>query len=357
MILERFKMNAAKTRKNQGGFSLVELAVALTAIGLLMGGTLFIVKTTQHQLSIKDTRAKMEKIADHLSNYAQLHDRLPCPASPFRQNKSDVSGTQAVHFGDERVYTAANVTDIEQAADCYDNGVDSHGIVPYRALGLDENYARDAWGRYFTYVVSPVSARYNYINAADTTINRNVEHYVSTSTQRNSLTPKYRFCHGMPNTPDAVGGANVTLDDSDDFQYNNLPAASFAYRRDSAPETVMAANNPDIAFSNDYQAGGADPHPHTRRVAFALISHGTNGLGSYFGNETANKFDNGALAGRPSEQANAAEPAPLNPNNILSLEFADGPTAAAAQLFDDIVMVKTQDQIFGRIGGQSCVTP
>lgn len=349
------KMNKVQNNKSQSGFSLVELSIAMICIGLLMAGTLFIVNTTKHRLYLKDTRDKMNKIADHLSNYAQLHNRLPCPASGIRQNYSDGTDTRAAHFGDERAYVAGNVADLFKQGDCFDNGVNSRGIVPYRALGLDEGYARDAWGRYFTYVVSPVSARYNTFDLNPNQIHRAASWYLDAN-PRFSQWPKFNFCHGVPGVPqpDGTGPDINTATQANDIQYNNQPAGSFAYNRGSANVNVMSA---DRTYTHDYVNGGANPQPHTRRIAFALISHGPKGQGSYLGNETNNKLDPGyfGINPRPSESTNANIPAGA-PNNVVSIEFADG-NAAPALLFDDLVMVKTQDQIFGRLGGQSCVTP
>jgi type II secretory pathway pseudopilin PulG len=349
-----------KDMQNQAGFSLVEVAIAMICIGLLLSGTLLITNAISEARKQYDTKAKMAVIADHLSFYAQTHNRLPCPASPIRDNYSSGAVNRAAYFGDERKFVGS-ANDINRAADCFSNTTDSHGIVPYRTLGLTEDFATDAWGRYFTYVVSPVSARYNYLNPADTTLNLNVVHNV-TSTQEEALAPKLRFCHGMTNIPQSGGAGAPAPSNSaaDDIQFSSLigiAAPTFPYARGEQQETVLAANIPDRLFANDYQQGtlGTD-NPHTIRPAYALISHGDNGFGAYYGNETINKKP---LVGiRTSEAANARDGIAAGvANSVFLIDYADGAGAAAAALFDDIVLMETQDQVFARKGGQSCVTP
>lgn len=345
-----------KRQQRQAGFSLVEVAIAVTCLGLLLGGTLMIMNAMKQARNIHDTENKMSIIADHLSMYAQAHNRLPCPASPIRQNYSSGGINRAAHFGDERRF-AGNAADINRAADCFDNQGQSHGIVPYRALGLSEEYATDAWGRYFTYVVSPVSARYNYVNTGlDNSVSIRVAHYIDTDQER-SLSPKYRFCHGMPTIPRANGfGTFASNSSAFDIQHNPDVAASFPYNRalDRQVTLPFGGADPDRLFANDVMQGGLQV-PYTIRPAYALISHGNNGFGAYFGNETNNK--NAFLGLRPSETANARVGMGGAANTVFEIGFADGPTAPAALLFDDIVLVQTQDQVFGRKGGQSCVTP
>lgn len=347
----------------QSGFSLVELAIAIACIGLLMGGTIMISNAMNEARYVYETRQKMNIIADYLSLYVQAHNRLPCPTHPVRQNVSDGATTRAAHFGEERQYTGGAVNNMNRAGHCYNNQDESHGIVPFRTLGLEEEYAQDAWGRYFTYVVSPVSARYNYLNAADTTVNRNVVHYVkdiaTNYTQPDnrmmSLAPKYRFCHGMTSVPRADGGANFSTNDfNDDFQYFVNTADDFPVNRGEQQETTLNGAVADRLFAYDYQGGGGLQSPHTLRPAFALISHGSNGFGAYLGNETNGKI--AFLGSRPSEQANADIGTPGR-NAVYGIDQAIGGGATAAELMDDMVLMLTQDQVYARKGGLSCVTP
>ncbi|GEM_PF-3094149 len=344
-----------RQRQNQSGFSLVEVTIAIAIIGVLMAGTLMILNSMREARLTLDTKRKMEVISDALSVYAQTHNRLPCPAHPVHQDVSDGTTTQAMITGDERKITGVNAADINRAGNCFDNNVTSHGFVPYRALGLDEYYARDGWGNHFTFVISPVFARYNFLNAADTTANRSAIHYASNSPET-SLIPKIRFCHTMPNVPQATGAGapHDTSTDARDFLYRDdtiTAVERFPFSRNSAPHTVLAANLPDRLFAFDHAAGDNE---HTRGIAFALISHGQNGQGAYRVNETVNKsaFSSARLAEQRNAQLGVND---TNPNQVFALETAY--QGALDTQFDDIVVTMTQDQVYARKGAQSCVIP
>lgn len=340
----------------QGGFSLAEVAIALAIIGVLMAGTLMLVDSMRESRLTYDTQRKMSVIADALSIYAQTHNRLPCPADPVHQDVTDGTTTQAMTFGDERKLTGAAAADINRAGNCFDNNTNSHGIVPYRALGLPEQYARDSWGRYFTYVVSPVFARYNYLNVTDTTANRSAVHHAATAAQQ-SLVPKIRFCHTMQSVPQPTGlGAPInTATDANDIETrDNLINAQerFPFARSSAQHVLLSPTLPDRLYAYDHLAGDND---HTRAIAFSLLSHGPNGSGSYIaGNNTAAR--QGFAEARVAEQRNAQVGVnDTNPNQIFALEIQEG--GVVADRFDDIVLTMTQDQIYARKGAQSCVIP
>lgn len=337
---------------NEGGFSLVELAVAITAIGVLMAGTMTILDSMRAARLKLDTEQKMATIADALSTYAQTHHRLPCPASPIRQNVRQGGTTQAMHFGDERKLSPAGVADINRAGNCFSNRADSHGIVPFRALGLEEHFARDAWGRYFTFVISPVFARYNYVNTIENTVNRNVVHYLTTSSERSQI-PKFRFCHTMNVAQQADGtGTHNTDTDAQDLRHVYGPGELYRFSRNAEPEVIGSGTLPDRLFALDHRAGNNE---HTQAIAFALISHGENKSRAYMGNETNNQFTTFNM-GTPERRNGRNSLGGLGPNNVVyNLDYSEGNNLNTR--FDDLVMVMTQDQIYSRKGGQSCVTP
>jgi prepilin-type N-terminal cleavage/methylation domain-containing protein len=127
------------------GFSLVELAVSLAIIALLLAGAFIPLSAQIDVRNGADTQRSMESIRDAMIGFAQANGRLPCPA-----NGGTPAGTvdtttwpTSVAAGAEQWNAGANV--------CYT----VMGVVPWTTLGVAET---DAWGRRFTYRVSPAFA-------------------------------------------------------------------------------------------------------------------------------------------------------------------------------------------------------
>jgi len=114
-------------RKNQLGFSLLEMAVVLMIVGLLLGGLIPTLSGQMDQKNRGETRKQMEEINAALLGYAasQSPPKLPCPASPT---------------------TATGDTDAGIS-----NCALSTGVIPWVTLGVGET---DAWGRRFTYSIA-----------------------------------------------------------------------------------------------------------------------------------------------------------------------------------------------------------
>lgn len=109
------------------GFSLVEMAVVLTIVGLLMAGLLPMISGQMEQQHRIETRKQMQEISGAILGYAasQSTPKLPCPANPTIATGSTNAGT----------------------SDC----TLSVGVIPWVTLGTNET---DAWGRRFTYTIA-----------------------------------------------------------------------------------------------------------------------------------------------------------------------------------------------------------
>jgi type II secretory pathway pseudopilin PulG len=111
------------------GFSLVEMAMSLVIIGLLIGSLLVpgVEQSTQQKIQL--TQQTLEKIKAALLGFAEVNNRLPCPAR-------DLKGQEA-NFEDEG----------QQRCEEWD---DADGYLPWAVLGVGRY---DAWGRPFRYRV------------------------------------------------------------------------------------------------------------------------------------------------------------------------------------------------------------
>jgi prepilin-type N-terminal cleavage/methylation domain-containing protein len=121
-------MTAASQRGTEG-FTLVELAVALTIIALLLGMLIVPLGTQMDQQRAAETQRQMDQIREALIGFATATGRLPCPATATTASSTTGAGLET--------------------ATC--TGAAVEGVVPWATLGVPET---DAWGRRFTYRVT-----------------------------------------------------------------------------------------------------------------------------------------------------------------------------------------------------------
>ncbi len=109
----------------QGGFSLVEVAIAMVIVGLLVGGLLMPLSAQVEQGQRDETAAALDAIREALIGYAIANRRLPCP---------DANGNG---LADDACPAGANRVNI--------------GAPPLASLGLER---LDAWGNAYRYAVN-----------------------------------------------------------------------------------------------------------------------------------------------------------------------------------------------------------
>ena len=130
------------------GFSLVELAVALAIIALLLAGALIPLSTQIDVRNSADTQRSMESIREAIIGFAQANGRLPCPADGSIAAGAAGAGTELIAGNSCAAANSASCTAINGATiPCW--------VVPWATLGTPET---DAWGRRFSYRVSPAFA-------------------------------------------------------------------------------------------------------------------------------------------------------------------------------------------------------
>lgn len=123
------------------GFSLVELSVVLTIIGITMGGALTIATNKTESDKIEETETKIAKIEDSIERFVFNNFRLPCPAD----------GTLAVNNANFGIGGSVDASGC--IASNFSSGNVFAGVLPTKSLGLSDDFMLDGWGRRITYVV------------------------------------------------------------------------------------------------------------------------------------------------------------------------------------------------------------
>lgn len=325
------KLNHQRT--HEAGIALVLAAVALLAVSsFLLFGAGFI-KGKDRDDSNLLTRQKMDRIMVQLAVFAQMYNRLPCAAA------IDVSRTD-IAFGRE------------DRADRGDPCASYAGIVPFRALGIQEREVRDAWGRYMTYAVSPVFTELDNVNSSGESVGdlcrlegvwvgdavlTNEDDIVNFDDPRNVNPSKAKFC--CPNIDIHDEDTDIAITKAGD----PFEIRGFTQRTDGA--TYNDIDSPLAAI-----VGAPDDAANYETVAVTLISHGYNGIGAFLGNAAG-----GRMGGAGGVAALAADEA-ANAGNTLTY-FDNYFTNTTAGYFDDIVLYKTQYDLYSMLNNGTCLRP
>jgi len=140
------------------GFSLLELSVVLTIIGIVLGSTLNLVTNQSESEKIDKTNQKIEQIQKSFYAFIVNNQRLPCPAD----GTHDVTNP---NFGREEALPDASGC---HSGNFFDGNYVYGGIIPTKTLGLSDDFALDEWGRRFSYIVDYRFTNNTIINPACT---------------------------------------------------------------------------------------------------------------------------------------------------------------------------------------------
>lgn len=167
------------TDRNKG-FSLLEMAIVLTIVGLLMSGLIPSISGQIEQQHRSETRKQLDDIRQALYGFAISNGRLPCPADGTIPSVAGLANGA----GQEKISCAASA-----------NG----GVLPWVTLGVSET---DAWGRRFTYRVTP-----DFADAISTTTYAGCAPNQTPSQASFALCSKGNLSIGL-----TAGAANVATD-------------------------------------------------------------------------------------------------------------------------------------------------
>lgn len=164
-------------RRNQAGFSLIELAVLMAILGLIMAGLLQTYRVHVRASEINNTKGRLNELSSAMQIYYFQNRRLPCPA--YRALPQDdplygreacpeyrpaATGFWAIPTCTSGLCRVAGQRSIDHNG--ANNGSATHqnfsaaliGSVPFKELNTVLNLSRqnvfDGWGRQFTYAVT-----------------------------------------------------------------------------------------------------------------------------------------------------------------------------------------------------------
>ena len=119
------------------GFSLVEISIVLIIIGMILGATVTLWRSSIGATKLSTTKSNLENIKNSVINFAMANGRLPCPDSTIPPNNSG----QSDPVGPGACGTTGGCT----TPPCF---------VPFQALQIQLPGGRDSYSNVFRYDIS-----------------------------------------------------------------------------------------------------------------------------------------------------------------------------------------------------------
>lgn len=114
----------------QNGFTITEIAVVATIIGVLTVGSVSMYSEKKRNVQWTEAESRLIVVKSALLNFVSLNKFMPCPDDPSNSNGMESRGANGVSC---KVST---------------------GLLPYKDLDLSKAEVLDSWGNDFTYIVN-----------------------------------------------------------------------------------------------------------------------------------------------------------------------------------------------------------
>jgi prepilin-type N-terminal cleavage/methylation domain-containing protein len=284
------------------GFTLIELAIALTIVALLLGGLSVPLSKRITEQQYAETQITIAKAMDALAGYAAINGRLPCP------DVDTVAGATDNRDGIEDTWPVAGPATVCHAGVGANSQSDTNGAswgdLPWRTLGLAPPSNADAWSNRLRYAVfTPLASQTGVVASA--------------------FTPTSR-CGGN------VGVANLSC------AAQAIPVGGLSAHLDircANPNTPPIAAAPDC-FPIPPTVGTL--YSVSQNVAFVVYSLGSNAYGATNINDTSNQTQ--IPAGIPADEAaNLPEQESLIQNRRMFVMRDRTETTSQAGGYDDLL--------------------
>ncbi len=341
------------------GFTLIELAVVITVVGLLAVAAIgFAIPTIKTARTI-ETQNKMASIQTALRAYAMTNYRLPCPANPDKTPAGNAAPNDPP-WGFERG-SGLEGDAVPNNCGSLPNTV---GVVPFKTLGLSEDAVKDGWGNMISYHVSSAFTQNPTIASLEVFASCRTSDWMyddsddigrptalSPGAVRNRAPLKARFC--CPGRDFAPNTDWVVVNQNDTYALtpsgSNLAAPPSSATSRSTNNTLYRTNvdvpYPDplvtytVVIANNEKATG---------IAYVLISHGAEG-GLAFNPVTGNRYAASDNISNWDSQNDSTD-------RVIYAVRGQRIAPGAALPSDDMVVWETQDMMMASVG-QSCIFP
>ncbi|MCD8493847.1 MAG: hypothetical protein LRY39_00135 [Alphaproteobacteria bacterium] len=161
-VIGRCLISRAKMRfRDEAGFNLITLSLALAFIGLLAAGILAQEKATRDAEKRQITEERLNDIEQAQDIFIERNQRLACPAAFdaaedtefFGRERLNTSGTYDI-AEDCVIGSPPTSAGVIAVNDSSGQNTVRIGAVPVRSLNLPDDHLYDGWGNPFTYAVS-----------------------------------------------------------------------------------------------------------------------------------------------------------------------------------------------------------
>jgi prepilin-type N-terminal cleavage/methylation domain-containing protein len=136
------------------GFTLTELAVVTTIIGLLLATLMYSMSAQVDQRDFEETRQRLQQARDLVVAFAIANGRLPCPAR-YVSSSSNSQGLESFCSAASGACGGSETTTVQTHGNC-SNYYD--GYLPAASIGFgptdSAGFAVDAWNNRIRYVVT-----------------------------------------------------------------------------------------------------------------------------------------------------------------------------------------------------------
>jgi len=161
---------------SSSGFSLVEIAVVITAAAALLAAAVGLIKTWTDEAALATNQQHFTAIQQAIINYEAQNNRLPCASSYTAQPGTATFGRESTSCTGALAPGTYKENGRQGDTDAYDVGPPTTGIIiigalPVRDLGLPDSYRTDAYGYMYTYAVTKSEALTNGLNGFAGAIN------------------------------------------------------------------------------------------------------------------------------------------------------------------------------------------
>ncbi len=131
-----------KNNQSSQGFTLIELAIVISIIGLIVGTGMVSINPMIKRYQLTKTRNNLQEANSALLAYSLQKGNLPCPSNSTKIGKATCENTPI-----------------------------QKGFIPWQEIGLERNYAIDGFGRMMTYYIDSSYTNKSKLNCLSGSIN------------------------------------------------------------------------------------------------------------------------------------------------------------------------------------------